>query len=92
MNKEQQQLVEMAVKADTPQSRIKMALQVLMDEEEKTVQTPDKYMSVKETCEYLAGCSRVHLWKLTKRGLPSHRIGGRLGFKKGELDLWIAEQ
>lgn len=52
----------------------------------------EKYDSVKGICEYFAGCYRVYLYQLRKRGLLSHNIGGSLGFCRKEVDQWIATQ
>ena len=91
MDERRSKLIELAVKAEIPDSKIKAALQVLQGDEKPAIEA-DKYDSVKGICEYLAGCSRVHLWQLRKRGLPSHSIGGRLGFKRRDVDLWLASQ
>ncbi len=88
---DKERLISLVVKEDMPTTRVKMALQMLQGEE-KQIPDLDRYMDVRETCGYLSNISRVHLWALRKRGLPSHNIGGRLGFKKSELDKWIIKQ
>lgn len=52
---------------------------------------PDRFMSSAETCTYLGNISRVNLWNLrSKLGLKTHRVGGKLLFKKSELDAFVA--
>ena len=91
LDEKRSRLIELAVKPEIPDSRIRAATQVLQGDDKPSIEV-DKYDSVKGICEYLAGCSRVHLWQLRKRGLPSHNIGGRIGFKRTEVDQWIANQ
>lgn len=86
------ELISVFFNPKTPPARKQAALRILKGENEKITIETEKYDSVKGICEYLADCSRVHLWQLRKRGLPSHDIGGRLGFKRKEVDLWLATQ
>jgi hypothetical protein len=85
------ELISLLFSPKTSPALRESAVKILKGEAKPAIET-EKYDSVKGICEYLAGCSRVHLWQLRKRGLPSHNIGGRLGFKRGEVDLWLAKQ
>lgn len=89
MDEVRSKVIELAIKSEISDSKIKAALQVLQGNGD-AVREPDKFMSVKETCNYLAGISRVHCWQLRKRGMPSHKIGNRLGFKATEISEWLA--
>lgn len=62
------------------------------DEKENENSQDGKYMSIKETCKYMAGISRVTLWSCGKKGLKSYRIGGRRAYKMEDVDKWIREQ
>jgi len=86
------ELISLFFNPETPQAKKQAALRILKGEEDKPAIETDKFMSVKETCQYLAGISRVHLYFLRKKGLPSHNIGGRLGFKGLEVTQWLATQ
>lgn len=50
----------------------------------------DNYINIDEAAAYLGvKPSTVRSW-IKKKGMPSHRIGGKLlKFKKSEIDEWV---
>ncbi|WP_455017804.1 helix-turn-helix domain-containing protein [Oribacterium sinus] len=50
----------------------------------------DNYIGIDEVAEYLGvKASTVRTW-IKSKGLPAHKIGGKLWkFKKSEIDEWI---
>jgi len=52
----------------------------------------DRWLSVDEVAEYL-GIKRFTVYKWVKRhGLPAHKIGRLLKFRKSEIDEWVENQ
>lgn len=50
----------------------------------------DNYISIEEAAEYLGvKTATIRSW-IKNKGMPSHRVGGKLlKFKKSEIDEWI---
>jgi len=51
----------------------------------------DRYMSIKETCEYLGLNRNTILKMIAEDGLPAVKIGKLWKIKIRELDEWIAK-
>ena len=53
----------------------------------------DNYISIDEAAEYLGvKPATIRIWIKTK-GMPSHRVGGKLlKFKKSEIDEWVDKE
>ena len=51
----------------------------------------DKWMSMKEICEYLgASHDTVRNW-INKKDMPAVKLGGCWKFKTSQVDEWVAE-
>ena len=51
----------------------------------------DKWMSMKEICEYLgASHDTVRNW-INKKDMPTVKLGGCWKFKTSQVDEWVAE-
>jgi len=81
-------LVELAVDKDTPEPRIKMAVDLIQSGVTKAVPAQG-FIGVKDTMEFMGGISRVHLWHMRNLGLPSHMVGGRVVFSPKEIEAWV---
>jgi len=58
----------------------------------KNINFNDRWLSVEETAEYL-GIKRFTVYKWVKRhGLPAHKIGRLLKFRKSEIYEWVENQ
>lgn len=53
-------------------------------------QSNDNYISIDEAAIYLGvKTATIRSW-IKNKGMPSHRVGGKLlKFKKSEIDAWI---
>ncbi len=87
---EKEKLVALAVSDSTPAARVKAALRAIECENGDVAYEPEKFMSVKDAMVFLGGISRPHLWFCySKKGLPSHMVGGRRVFSRKELSDWV---
>jgi excisionase family DNA binding protein len=51
--------------------------------------TDDRWLSLKEICDYL-GVSNDTVYKwIDKRGLPAYRVGRLWKFKREDVDEWV---
>lgn len=51
--------------------------------------TDDRWLSLKEICDYL-GVSNDTVYKwIDKRGLPAYRVGRLWKFKRKDVDDWV---
>lgn len=51
----------------------------------------DKWISMKEICEYLgASHDTVRIW-INKKDMPAVKLGGCWKFKTSKVDEWVAE-
>ena len=48
----------------------------------------DRLMTTKDLAEYLQ-CSRRHIERMRKRGMPDKKVGGLLRFSEEEVLAWI---
>ncbi len=48
----------------------------------------DRLMTTKDLAEYLQ-CSRRHIERMRRRGMPDKRVGGLLRFSEKEVLAWI---
>jgi len=53
----------------------------------------DNYIGIEEAAEYLGvKVPTIRTW-IKSKGMPFHRIGGKLlKFKKSEIDAWVCEK
>ncbi len=81
----------------SPSELSELIIKGVKEEFEKLVKQPqqqtkkeeDKYLSVKEACEFLK-CSTTKLWRLRKeKKLNSYKSGRNILFKKNELEEFI---
>lgn len=58
-----------------------------------TDQRNDNYIGIDEVSDYLGvKASTVRTW-IKNKGMPAHKIGGKLWkFKRSEIDLWVESQ
>ena len=50
----------------------------------------DRFLDVREAVEYLPFSERTLREHIRRRDLPFYRVGGKLAFRKSELDEWMA--
>ena len=49
----------------------------------------EKWLTVKEICDYLGNIRRESVYRWLKRGMPGHRVGRHWRFKASEVDEWV---
>lgn len=90
MNTQQQQLIESAMNSKFSSERLQAAIAALNGMPEKS--SGAGFISEKQARIYLGSISRTHLWKLSRVGLKSHRLGRRKIFKIEELEEFVMAQ
>lgn len=65
------------------------ALAAVTTEKGEDSNVKEGFLSVDAARKYLGGVSRAWLWQARKKGLMSHKIGGRVLFRPTELDDYV---
>ncbi len=80
-------LVKYIFKDDASKETLETALNLFTSGNQNITQ--DRYLSIKDAQQYTT-LSRITLWTHRKNGrLKYHKVGGRVVFKKSDLDLLI---
>ncbi len=57
---------------------------------EQLPQTPEPYLDVEDAAAYLA-CEPHRIYDLRRQGLRHYKDGGRLLFRREDLDAWLTK-
>ena len=49
----------------------------------------ERWVTIKEICEYLSISRHTLMFWINKHGLPAHKIGGTWRMKISEVDKWV---
>lgn len=80
-------VIELVVRKDMSDEKLDTAFKVLTGTSRDVLE--DRYLSIREAQKYTT-LSRITLWSHRKNGrLKYHRVGGRVVFKKSDLDRLV---
>ena len=91
MDPKQQQIFEKTLSPGISPEKLDAALAALNGENEQDKGSAG-FISEKQARAHLGGISRTNLWRWTKNGLKSYRVGRRKLFKAIDLDTFVETQ